>query len=168
MIPVLCAVFRRVGYYVITTSCVQRNTPRDQNNTVRFKFLVLIAIATTVLILGFLLSNQTRTNLSAQTQQTNPSLTVNIAMSASRPGCEKTGCYLPETLTVRNGDTVTWVNGDRGFHTITTGFYDTPDGVVQSEQIAASDSFSYKFTKTGQFHYYCRLHPWMEGIVIVS
>lgn len=127
-----------------------------------------MGITAAVLVLGFALGTQTKTSLPTQKPQTNPALIVNIAMSASRPGCEKTGCYLPEKISVHTGDTITWVNGDRGFHTVTTGYYDTPDGMVQSEQIAASDSFSHKFDKAGQFHYYCRLHPWMEGTIIVS
>ena len=89
-------------------------------------------------------------------------------MSASRPGCENTECYSPSKLTVYTGDTVTWVNNDRGFHTVTTGYYDTPDGMIESHQLEAAEKFSHTFDKSGEFHYYCRLHPWMEGTIIVS
>ena len=97
-----------------------------------------------------------------------PKITIAIAMSSSRPGCETTGCYLPTIITINQHDTITWINEDRGLHTVTTGYYDTPDGMIESEQIAPAETFSFTFDDTGQFHYYCRLHPWMEGTVIVN
>jgi plastocyanin len=93
---------------------------------------------------------------------------VSIVMLSSRPGCEATGCYLPTTISVDSGKTITWINEDRGLHTVTTGYYDTPDKMIESEQIASGDKFSFTFDNTGQFHYYCRLHPWMEGTIIVN
>lgn len=141
---------------------------KNQNSSMRSKFLVFLGIAIAVLVLGIVLAGQTKTSLPAQVQKTNPELTISITMSASRPGCENTGCYLPEKLSVHSGDTVTWINNDRGFHTVTTGYYDTPDGMIESEQIGASDTFSHKFENSGEFHYYCRLHPWMEGTISVS
>ncbi|HIH07650.1 MAG TPA: hypothetical protein HA236_05265 [Candidatus Nitrosotenuis sp.] len=155
------------GYYVITTSCVQRNNPNTRTNRLRSKILILVIIAIAVIALAYAISNNQHMSIQ-KSQNLDPALTVNIVMSASRPGCDKTGCYLPQNLSVNAGDTVTWVNNDRGFHTVTTGFYDTPNGIIESEQIAASDTFSHKFDHSGQFHYYCRLHPWMEGTVSVS
>lgn len=134
----------------------------------RYKFLALAGIAIAVIVLGFVLSVQTKTSLSAQNQETTSENTISIAMSASRPGCENTECYSPSKLTIHTGDTVTWVNNDRGFHTVTTGYYDTPDGMIESHQLEAAEKFSHTFDKSGEFHYYCRLHPWMEGTIIVS
>ncbi|MFM7796948.1 MAG: plastocyanin/azurin family copper-binding protein [Candidatus Nitrosotenuis sp.] len=93
---------------------------------------------------------------------------VSIVMSSSRPGCEKSNCYLPTKISITSGQTITWINHDRGFHTVTTGYYDTPNGVIESPQISPEDNFSFTFYNTGEFHYYCRLHPWMEGIVQVN
>ena len=30
------------------------------------------------------------------------------------------------------------------------------------------ESWSYKFEESGTFSYYCTIHPWMEGIIIVE
>lgn len=94
---------------------------------------------------------------------------VMIAVSSSRPGCEQTNsCYLPPNVTIRSGETITWVNDDRAFHTVTGGYYDVFDGTFDSGHMNPSDKFSYTFDDVGEFHYYCRLHPWMEGTVIVN
>lgn len=132
----------------------------------RSKFLVLAGVVIAVIVLGFVSSGQTKTGLPAQ--ETISENTVSITMSASRPGCENTECYSPSKIAIHTGDTVTWVNNDRGFHTVTTGYYDTPDGMIESHQLEATEKFSYKFDELGEFHYYCRLHPWMEGTIIVS
>ncbi len=113
----------------------------------------------------FALKNDT---VSEEPIQTTSKSVVVITMSSSRPGCESAGCYLPTQLSIKPHETVTWINEDRGFHTVTTGYYDTPDGMVESDQIAASEKFSFTFNESGEFHYYCRLHPWMEGTIIVN
>lgn len=94
---------------------------------------------------------------------------ISIAMSSSRPGCEKTNvCYIPYELAVNTGDTVTWINEDSAFHTVTSGYYDVHDGLFESGQMDPMQKFSYQFDNIGDFHYYCRLHPWMEGQISVS
>lgn len=92
-----------------------------------------------------------------------------IPMSASRPGCEKANwCYTPPEITIGTGKTVTWLNDDSGFHTVTSGYYDKSDGMFDSGHIDPEKTFSYTFEKAGDFHYFCNLHPWMEGTVIVK
>ena len=92
-----------------------------------------------------------------------------IPMSVSRPGCETTNsCYTPPEITVNAGKTITWINKDRAFHTVTSGYYDKFDGMFDSNHIDPGQTFSYKFDKLGNFHYFCNLHPWMEGTVIVK
>lgn len=98
-----------------------------------------------------------------------PESDVVIPMSASRPGCDKTNwCYTPPEITVDAGKTVVWLNDDSGLHTVTSGYYDKSDGVFDSGHIDPEKTFSYTFEKAGSFHYFCNLHPWMEGTVIVK
>lgn len=92
-----------------------------------------------------------------------------IPMSVSRPGCETTNsCYTPPEITVNAGKTITWINKDRAFHTVTSGYYNKFDGIFDSGHIDPGQTFSFKFDKLGDFHYFCNLHPWMEGAVIVK
>ncbi len=97
-----------------------------------------------------------------------PIHTVSITMSSSRPGCESTDtCYVPPQITLPSGGVVTWINDDSAFHTVTSGYYGKSDGLFDSGQLEPAQRFSYTFEDTGTFHYFCKLHPWMEGKAIV-
>lgn len=74
----------------------------------------------------------------------------------------------PETLIIRKGDSVTWENSDSAAHTITGGTVTGgPDGSFDSSLLVAGSLFSTKFEKPGTYHYYCLVHPWMTGKIIV-
>ena len=65
-------------------------------------------------------------------------------------------------------DTVFWKNGDTATHTVTSGTpLNGPDGVFDSGKIDPGKFFVQKFTKVGEFPYYCTLHPWRTGLVSV-
>ena len=87
----------------------------------------------------------------------------------SRPGCEKIDkCYIPSKITVEKGSSVTWINEDSAFHSVTSGVYDDPTGLFDSGYMDPYQTFSYVFDTSGTYDYYCTLHPWMEGKVIVE
>ncbi|RMW39095.1 MAG: hypothetical protein EA447_01845 [Nitrosopumilus sp.] len=87
----------------------------------------------------------------------------------SRPGCEETDrCYIPSVITVSAGESVTWVNEDSAFHSVTSGFYDTPIDLFDSGHLDPFDSYTLTFDESGTYDYFCTLHPWMEGKVIVE
>jgi len=97
------------------------------------------------------------------------SQTVTIAMGSGSPGCEETNsCYAPYELTISSGSTVTWINADNAAHTVTSGTPDGgPDGLFDSSIIVMNSEFSYTFSESGIYDYYCIVHPWMTGIVSV-
>ena len=87
----------------------------------------------------------------------------------SRPGCEETDrCYIPSVVTVSTGESVTWVNEDSAFHSVTSGFYDAPIDLFDSGHLDPFDSYTLTFDESGTYDYFCTLHPWMEGKVIVE
>ena len=87
----------------------------------------------------------------------------------SRPGCEKIDkCYIPSKITINSGEKVTWVNEDSAFHSVTSGFYDSPTDLFDSGHLDPFESYSLDFNEKGTFDYFCTLHPWMEGQVIVE
>ena len=99
------------------------------------------------------------------------SVTVENAPGSSVPGCEDTaeGCFIPNIATVVIGGTVTWENGDTAAHTSTAGSAtEGPSGVWDSSLIMAGSSFSHTFDAAGTFDYFCMVHPWMAGTVIVE
>ena len=67
------------------------------------------------------------------------------------------------------GDTIVWSNADTAFHTVTSGSEtDGLDGLFDSKEFAPGKSFTYKFSEIGHYPYYCTLHPWMVGTIIVT
>ena len=86
------------------------------------------------------------------------------------PGCEETSeCYLPSLLTIGTGTTVTWENIDNAAHLATSGTpAGGPDGVFDSGMIMAGGTFEHEFIDSGEFQYYCIVHPWMVGTVTVE
>ena len=71
--------------------------------------------------------------------------------------------FLPETLTVKAGDTVVWVNKDFFPHTATA-----QDRSFDSGDNATNKSWKYVATKKGPFSYICTLHPTMKATLLVK
>ncbi len=95
---------------------------------------------------------------------------VNNAPGSSVPGCEETNeCFIPSPVNIAIGDTVKWINDDTAAHTSTSGSpADGPDGNWDSSLIIAGSSFSNTFDAAGEYPYFCMVHPWMSGMVIVG
>ena len=97
--------------------------------------------------------------------------TVTNAPGSSVPGCEQTadGCFIPSMVTIDVGGEVTWENDDTAAHTITSGTpAEGPDGHFDSSLVMAGSSFSHTFDEAGTFDYFCMVHPWMQGMVMVT
>jgi len=88
--------------------------------------------------------------------------------------------YSPPQISVIVGDKITWYNDDREYHTVTSGDspgrfgwmdnkeFGKPDGIFDSGNFSPGESWTYEFKESGIFSYFCIIHPWMEGIVIVE
>jgi len=96
---------------------------------------------------------------------------VSIASGSSVPGCEETKeCYIPYQVTIDPGGEVTWSNDDSAAHTVTSGTAkDGPDGHFDSSLFMAGTTFSVNtLDEEGTYPYFCMVHPWMTGEVIVA
>jgi len=87
--------------------------------------------------------------------------------------CVEDGCYTPSTLTVDVGHTITMINGDDpSVHTFTAGTIDgftpNPSGEFDSDILMPGDSFEYLADTVGEIPYYCMLHTWMVGTLVVQ
>ena len=71
----------------------------------------------------------------------------------------------PATLTVPRGTKVTWTNKDDEPHTVVS---DGDPKLFKSPALDTDGSFSFTFTDTGTFKYFCTIHPRMQGTVIVE
>jgi plastocyanin len=73
--------------------------------------------------------------------------------------------FTPPMLTVSVGTKVTWTNRDDIPHTVTDA--DHPRD-IRSHPLDTGDSYSRTFTAAGTYHYFCSLHPHMQGTVVVK
>ena len=96
------------------------------------------------------------------------SVTIEPVEGSGAPGCEPE-CYSPSTATISAGGTVTFSNTDMAPHTSTSGTAaNGPDGVFDTSLIMANASFDVTLDNAGTYPYFCMVHPWMEGTVIVE
>ena len=83
-------------------------------------------------------------------------------------------CYTPSIVTVSVGDVVTMINSDStaAMHSFTAGSVDgftpSPSGTFDTGIMSADDSFEWVPESTGEVPYYCLLHTWMQGTIIVE
>jgi YVTN family beta-propeller protein len=71
--------------------------------------------------------------------------------------------FKADSITVKAGQTITWVNQDAINHTVTD-----DQGGWDSGPIAPGKSYSLTLTKPGQYTYHCSIHPFMTGKINVT
>ncbi len=95
---------------------------------------------------------------------------VTIPTGTSTPGCEeKLECYLPYELSVNVGDTIIWTNIDTAAHTVTSGSLEEGmDGVFDSGLFMSGNTFEFTVQNSGEYDYFCMVHPWMTGKILAE
>ena len=93
---------------------------------------------------------------------------VDNASGSWTPGCEP-NCFIPSKVTISSGGQVTFVNNDNTEHTATNG---TPaegplDG-FDTGLMQIGDSYTTPKLSSGEYPYFCMVHPWMAGVIIVK
>ncbi len=71
--------------------------------------------------------------------------------------------FVPASLTVPAGTTVTWQNDDDEPHTVVS-----TDKRFKSDPLDTGDKFTYRFTNPGAYTYFCSVHPYMTATVNVQ
>jgi plastocyanin len=74
-----------------------------------------------------------------------------------------TAPYQPLRIQIQAGTEVKWTNEDSAVHTVTD-----VDNAFDSNLISAGESWSHTFGEEGAYNYYCTVHPWMRGAVLVQ
>ena len=82
-------------------------------------------------------------------------------LGSSTPGCEP-NCFIPATITIKAGESVTFSNTDTAAHTSTS------DGVWDSSLMMMNSAYTTPALEAGEYPYHCLVHPWMTGLVIVE
>ena len=100
-----------------------------------------------------------------------PTTEISNLANTTKPGCEEDNrCFNPSTTTIDTGGEVVWSNDDTAVHTVTSGALmdGGPDGVFDSDLLGPGETFAHTFTEAGEYPYFCMLHPWMAGRVVVQ
>jgi LPXTG-motif cell wall-anchored protein len=71
--------------------------------------------------------------------------------------------FTPSSISVNQGDTVTWTNNGPSAHSATA-----PDGSFDTGIFPAGQSRSHTFNDAGTFSYICTPHPNMHGTIVVQ
>jgi plastocyanin len=96
---------------------------------------------------------------------------VTVVMPAGSATATTGGGYEPEPVTVSPGSTIIWDNQDNALHTATSGNPETgPDGTFDTGLVAANEQSEPipMPTEPGEYAYFCTLHPFLVGTVIVQ
>lgn len=72
--------------------------------------------------------------------------------------------FMPDSIEVPAGTTVTWTNQEAPEHSIQDG----ADLFPESEALGQGMSFSFTYDTPGSYPYVCGIHPYMKGTVVVS
>lgn len=83
------------------------------------------------------------------------------AQAASTMVDIRNNMFSPQEITVKAGDTVTWTNQDPAKHDV-----DFKD--FKSPLLGKGETYSHTFETAGTYSYYCDVHPFMKGRVIVQ
>lgn len=78
--------------------------------------------------------------------------------------------FEPASITIQQGDTVTWIQRSTLPHTSTSGANAQPDGKWESGDmtLGSNTRFSVTFDEPGSFPYFCRHHTFMTGTITVQ
>lgn len=110
------------------------------------------------------------TVIGAQEKEQENVIVVMISRGASNAG--NPTYYVPKEVRIPIGTRVLWVNADVAGHTITSGNAADPDfgSIFDSgfPLIKPADTFEFTFSKNGEYSYFCQVHPWEVGRIIVA
>ncbi len=68
--------------------------------------------------------------------------------------------FQPSTLTIKVGESVTWINRDSYAHTVTS---DAGGSPLDSPTLGPKESWTYTFSDPGTYAYHCTPHAYRDG-----
>lgn len=72
--------------------------------------------------------------------------------------------FNPQTITVKSGEKITWVNRDEEPHTVVS----VEKQFKKSSALDTDDEFTITAGAPGTYTYFCSVHPKMTGTIIVQ
>lgn len=108
--------------------------------------------------------------LTQNTTQATPNILLQDDGTCS-PSPPDTACHFsPASFNATvNGPAVIWKNSGTAPHTVTANA--TANGSLPSfgsSTLSAGNTYQFTFTAAGTYYYYCNIHLWMKGVIIVK
>jgi plastocyanin len=72
--------------------------------------------------------------------------------------------FEPQTLTVKSGEKITWINRDEEPHTVVS----VEKQFKKSTALDTNDEFTVTAGAPGTYTYFCSVHPKMTGTIVVE
>jgi plastocyanin len=167
-----------------TPTAKPAEAPKPKNRTMIYA-IIIVAILIVVGIGVYIIT------LKPSTTATGTPVTIwdNSSGCTSSATCGYHNSTNGSVLKITSGTMVTWTNSGSAPHTVTACVSSNPSfssavsygscpsggnasGLQNfdsgSSGIAHGSSWSFTFNTAGNYSYYCSIHPWMHGIVIVS
>jgi len=76
----------------------------------------------------------------------------------------KNSAFIPNIITIKKGQTITWINKDKSTHTITS----DSGTELSSRTLMENQTYEHKFQFDGTYEYHCEFHRTMKAKVIVE
>lgn len=97
-------------------------------------------------------------------------VSITINQNSFNQECQFTdSCFSPTISKISIGDTIEWINEDEALHNIAS--FDQKNDVdyFSSPNLQNGESFKFQFNIDNSIYsYFCNIHPWMIGYVIVG
>ena len=121
------------------------------------KTIWLVVVAIIAIVVVWLVVASTRNE---RGDLGSPTPTIEDTTTASRVEMQNS-TFSPSTLTVKVGDTISFVNNDNTQHTVTSNSFNS--GVLNPGTV-----FNYTFSEAGTFDFRCTIHPEMTCSIRVQ
>jgi plastocyanin len=72
--------------------------------------------------------------------------------------------FNPQTLTVKSGETITWINRDDEPHTVVS----VGKKFQKSSALDTDQAFTITAGAPGTYEYFCSVHPKMTGTIVIE
>jgi plastocyanin len=72
--------------------------------------------------------------------------------------------FTPQTITVKSGEKITWINNDEEPHTVVS----VEKQFKKSPALDTDEEFSVVTGAPGTYTYFCSVHPKMTGTIVVE
>jgi len=105
----------------------------------------------------------TMTEMTTAASATAAETTAAVATAAKNEISIQGNAFSPDNLSIKVGDTVTWINNDSYAHTVKASKSEFDSG-----NMASGAKFSFTFSKEGMYDYICGIHTFMTGKIVVT